>query len=129
MNTTIKLVKGTQEISFVPQAVEVELESLATENSGRTLDGVMHIDFLKDRLTKIQITLPPYKAADTAYNGILAFVQGQTYYIRYYDYTAGQNAYIKVYTGNTGADWYSGVILNGVIQGATFSAIDVGEDE
>ena len=42
-------INGTQ---YKAKAIRPSFDSLATEDSGRTDDGVMHISWVKDRLRK-----------------------------------------------------------------------------
>ena len=109
---------------FAVQSLKVNLESLADEDSGRTDDGVMHINWVLRRIRKVQIQLPPCDASTAS--SLLALVQGQEYSLTYFDpLTGGQNTIIA-YTSNSSADCYSGVLYNGLWQGVSFNAIEVG---
>lgn len=109
---------------FAVQSLKVNLESLAAEDSGRTDDGVMHINWVLQRIRKVQIQLPPCDASTAS--SLLALVQGQEYSLTYFDpLTGGQNT-ITAYTSNSSADCYSGVLYNGLWQGVSFNAIEVG---
>ena len=109
---------------FAVQSLKVNLESLAAEDSGRTDDGVMHINWVLRRIRKVQIQLPPCDASTAS--SLLALVQGQEYSLTYFDLlTGGQNT-ITAYTSNSSADCYSGVLYNGLWQGVSFNAIEVG---
>ena len=59
-------------------------ESLASEDSGRTLDGVMHIYWVQRDLKKVEIVLPPCRA--DMIRQLKDIVQGKEYYIRYKSY-------------------------------------------
>ena len=107
---------------FAVQSLKVNLESLAAED--RTDDGVMHINWVLRRIRKVQIQLPPCDASTAS--SLLALVQGQEYSLTYFDpLTGGQNT-ITAYTSNSSADCYSGVLYNGLWQGVSFNAIEVG---
>lgn len=109
---------------FAVQSLKVSLESLAAEDSGRTDDGVMHINWVLRRIRKVQIKLPPCDAATAS--SLLALVQGKEYSLTYFDpLTGGQNT-ITAYTSNSSADCYSGILYNGLWQGVSFNAIEVG---
>ena len=99
-------------------------ESLASEDSGRTLDGIMHIYWVLRKIRKIEITMPPC-TEDTIYE-IINLVQGKEYYLTYYDPAIKSNRTIWCYTSNAGADMYSGVVMNGLWQGFEFHAIEIG---
>ena len=66
---------------FAPMSMKPSIESLATEDSGRSDDGVMHIYWVLDRIRKLEITLRP----DTTDNisSILNKVVGKEYYITF----------------------------------------------
>ena len=61
--------------SFAVQSLKVNLESLAAEDSGRTDDGVMHINWVLRRIRKVEVKLPPCDASTAS--SLLALVQGQ----------------------------------------------------
>lgn len=109
---------------FAVQSLKVNLESLAAEDSGRTDDGVMHINWVLRRIRKVQIQLPPCDASTAS--SLLALVQGQEYSLTYFDPLAGGQNTITAYTSNSSADCYSGVLYNGLWQGVSFNAIEVG---
>lgn len=109
---------------FAVQSLKVNLESLAAEDSGRTDDGVMHINWVLRRIRKVQIQLPPCDASTAS--SLLALVQGQEYSLTYFDPLIGGQNTITAYTSNSSADCYSGVLYNGLWQGVSFNAIEVG---
>lgn len=45
--------------TYTAQSIKSEIQSLQSENSGRTEDGVMHIDWIYHKIRKFTITLPP----------------------------------------------------------------------
>ena len=49
-----------------PQSLNITLDSLADENSGRTQDGVMRINWIYNRIRKLEITLPPMVGPEIA---------------------------------------------------------------
>lgn len=109
---------------FSPKSIKTTFESLATDNSGRTADGIMHVDFIFSKIRKIQIEMPPMTASEVSQ--ILSLVQGQVYNITYFDVIDNAEKTIQAYTSNSSADCYSGVILNGLWQGVAFNAIQTG---
>ena len=66
---------------FSPKSLSFDYDSLASENSGRTLDGVMHIYWVFNKIRKLEITLAPTTADKIA--EIFSRVQGQEYDITY----------------------------------------------
>ena len=114
-------VNGTE---YKAQSIKVNLESLASEDSGRTDDGVMHINWVLKKIRKVQIELPPSTA--DVFAPLLAAVQGQTYSLTYFDPLANAEKTITAYTSTSSSELYSGVLYNGLWQGTQFNAIEVG---
>lgn len=109
---------------FDAKSIKVNLESLATDDSGRTADGVMHIYWIYRKIRKVEIELPP--TADKAkLANLLALVQGNEYELTYWDPLQNTEKTIHVYTSNSSADLYNGIIYNGIWQGAKFNAIEI----
>ena len=114
-------VNGTE---YKAQSIKVNLESLASEDSGRTDDGVMHINWVLKKIRKVFIEMPPSITADIA--PLLSAVQGQTYSLTYFDPLANAEKTITAYTSKGSSSLYSGVLYNGLWQGIQFNAIQVG---
>lgn len=115
-------------VKFTPKDVNVKIDSLADENSGRTQDGVMHINWVWNKIRKLEIVLPPMEGDKLS--KILSAVQGRVYYITYFDVLDNQWQTRRVYTSNTSADCYSGIYYCGLWQDAKFSAIEIaGEND
>lgn len=120
---------------FKAKSIKQTNESLAAETSGRSDNGTMHISWIKPKLRKWEIELPPCSSAEIY--SLFSKIQGQEYYIKIWDIsspdpTTQHPEYnpitLKVYTSNTESDCYSGVIHNGLYQGVTFSAIEIGQE-
>lgn len=111
------------QVEFSPKSMKIDYDSLASENSGRTLDGVMHIYWIFNRIRKVEIELKPATADYVAQ--ILSMVQGQQYDLKYWDVLENKQMTIHVYTSNSSADIYSGVVRNGLYQGVKFNAIEI----
>lgn len=109
---------------YLAKSIKVNLESLASEDSGRTDDGVMRINWILKKIRKIEIEMPPSTTDDIA--PLLSAVQGQTYSLTYFDPMANAEKTITVYTSNSNSELYSGILFNGLWQGTTFNAIEVG---
>ena len=90
------------QVEFSPKSMKIDYDSLASENSGRTLDGVMHIYWIFNRIRKVEIELKPATAEYVAQ--ILSMVQGQKYNLKYWDVLENQEKEIYVYTSNSSAD-------------------------
>lgn len=111
------------QVEFSPKSLKIDYDSLASENSGRTLDGVMHIYWIYNRIRKLEIELKPATAEYVAQ--ILSMVQGQKYDIKFWDLLENKQKTMRVYTSNSSADVYSGVVRNGLYQGVKFNAIEI----
>lgn len=109
---------------YYAKAITPAFESLASEDSGRSDDGVMHITWVKPKLRKWEIQMPPLTSTEASV--ILNAVQGKQYSIKIFDISTNAEIEVVVYTSNSKADCYSGVIKNGLYDGFTFSAIEVG---
>lgn len=99
------------------------VDSLATEDSGRSVDGMMHITWILSRARKLEIQLPPCTFA--YYSAIMNRVLGRKYYVTFIDPVTNTEMTINVYTSNGKGNLYSGVVRNGLIQGASFNAIEL----
>lgn len=112
-------------IWFPAKSLKDSDESLASEDSGRTLDGVMHIYWVQRDLKKVEIVLPPCTYHLIA--NLKAMVQGKEYYIRYKSMESADYITRHVYTSNLSANMYSGVLYNGLWQDFEFHAIELGD--
>ena len=109
---------------YLAKSIKVDLESLASEDSGRTDDGVMRINWILKKIRKVQIELPPSTA--NVFAPLLRAVQGQTYSLTYFDPMDNAEKTITAYTSKGSSSLYSGVLYNGLWQGTQFNAIEVG---
>ena len=108
---------------FVAKSLKVGFESLNSEDSGRTDDGVMRLNWIFRKVRKVEITMPPITSADVS--ALLDLVQGQEYNLTYFDPLDNAEKTITVYTSNSSADLYSGMVMNGLWQGVSFNAIEL----
>lgn len=110
-------------INFSIQSLKVNWESLQADDSGRTDDGVMHITWVKRKVRKLEIGLPP--CTSQKISALFSLIQGQEYNITYFDPLENQKKTIKVYTSNSAAECYNGVLKGGLWQNAAFNAIEL----
>lgn len=122
LSKTSSFVKINGKAITSPQECTVQFDSLADENSGRTDDGVMHINWIWRNIRKVNIKLPPMSQDEIG--KILASVQGKEYRLTYLDPIKGVHT-IKCYTSNSSADCKSGVLYGGLWIGAAFNAIEL----
>ena len=109
---------------YAAKSLKVDYESLVSDDSGRTADGVMHVYWVMRRVHKIEIELPP-TANRTVLSQLFSLVQGQEYNLTYWDPLENAEKTIRVYTSNSSAEMYSGVLYNGLWQGVKFNAIEL----
>lgn len=121
--------KGNFDINgkqFKAKELKVGFESLQSEDTGRTDDGVLHITWIFRKIRKIEIEMPPMTSAEVS--RLLGLVQGQEYNLTYYDPLDNIERTARVYTSNSKANLYSGFVMNGLYEGVSFNAIEtVGE--
>lgn len=109
---------------FSAKSIKVDYESLVSDDSGRTEDGIMHIYWVYRKVHKIEIELPPMKDRATLAH-LLTLVQGQEYDLTYWDPLTNVEKTVRVYTSNSSLDLYSGILYNGLWQGIKFNAIEL----
>ena len=108
---------------FEAKSLRDNYENLSGEDSGRTDDGVMRINWIFKKVRKVEIEMPPMKSSDLS--KLLSLVQGQEYNLTYFDPLDNAEKTIQVYTSNSKTDLYSGMILKGLWQGVAFNAIEL----
>lgn len=124
--STASSVTSSNSIRFAPfqnGGLQIDYDSLATEDSGRSVDGEMHITWILSRARKVEIQLPPCSALFAS--KILDRVMGRKYYITYWDLITNSEKTIHVYTSNGKGSLYSGVVRNGLYQGIAFNGIEL----
>lgn len=109
---------------FKAKSIQVSYESLASDDSGRTEDGTMHINWVYRKLRKVEIELPP-TSDRTQLALLLSLVQGKEYYITYWDPLTNAERTSHVYTSNSQTDMYNGVLYGGMWHGVKFNAIEL----
>lgn len=100
---------------------KVEIESLVGESSGRTDDGIMHIDWIRPEIRKVYIKYSAMTKEEMAF--MLNLVQGKEYTLTYEDPILGVNT-INCYTSNSSTELYSAVLYNGLWRNVTFNCIE-----
>lgn len=100
---------------------QVDHDSLVGPGSGRTDDGIMHIDWIRPNIRKVYIKYSVLTDAEIA--NILGKVQGKEYTLTYKDPILGIHT-IDCYTSNSNALLYSAVLYNGLWRNVTFNCIE-----
>lgn len=86
-------------------------------------DGVYHYNYVYNRKRTITITLPTTTQEVVA--AVLNAVAGKTYNLTYYDAIDGEKT-IQAHTKSTNSTLFSGVLLNGLWNGVSFKAEEIG---
>ena len=105
---------------YIPSAgIKVEHSNLAGSSSGRTEDGVMHIDWVRRDIRKVNLQWSVLTASELDY--ILGLMQGQEFILTFKDRGKVQtmNAYSSessyTYSGTIrGTDIYTDVSINAI---------------
>lgn len=109
--------------TFTAKSLRTNYESLQSEDSGRTDDGIMHINWVFRKVRKIEVEMPPMTSQELS--KLMSLVQGQEYDITYFDLLDNAEKTVRVYTSTSKADLYNGIILDGIYQGVSFSGIEL----
>lgn len=105
---------------FIPSAgIQVEHTNLAGSSSGRTEDGIMHIDWIRRDIRKVHLRWKVLTATELNY--ILGLMQGKEFVLTFKDRGAKQtmNAYSSessyvYYSAALGEDIYTDVSINAI---------------
>jgi hypothetical protein len=105
---------------YIPSAgIQVEHSNLAGSSSGRTEDGVMHIDWIRRDIRKVHLRWSVLTASELDY--ILGLMQGKEFTLTFKDRGKVQtmNAYSSessyiYYSAALGTDLYTDVSINAI---------------
>ena len=105
---------------YVPSAgIQVEHTNLAGSSSGRTEDGIMHIDWVRRDIRKVHLKWSVLTASELDY--ILGLMQGKEFVLTFKDRGTVQtmNAYSSestytYYSAALGEDIYTDVSINAI---------------
>ena len=105
---------------FIPSAgIQVEHTNLAGSSSGRTEDGIMHIDWIRRDIRKVHLRWKVLTARELNY--ILGLMQGKEFELTFKDRGSVQtmNAYSSessytYYSAALGEDIYTDVSINAI---------------
>lgn len=111
---------------FAAQDIKVDYDSLISDDSGKTDDGVMHIYWVFRKTREVTISLPPSTGAEVS--NLLSKVQGQIYNLTYFDPLENEERTLQCFTTKSSVSMYSGVLLNGMWNGVQIKATEVGGD-
>lgn len=92
---------------YVPaDGITIEHTNVAGSSSGRTEDGVMHIDWVRRDVKKVNLTYKAMSGAELDY--LLGLMQGKEFRFTYRD--RGKVHTLSGYTGECKYTYYSGAL-------------------
>lgn len=105
---------------YIPSAgIQIEHTNLAGSSSGRTEDGIMHIDWVRRDIRKVNLRWSVMTASELNY--VLGMIQGKEFVLTFKDRgtVCTMNAYsaessYTYYTAALGEDIYTDVSINAI---------------
>ena len=105
---------------YIPSAgIQVEHSNLAGSSSGRTEDGIMHIDWIRRDIRKVHLRWSVLTAAELDY--VLGLMQGKEFTLTFKDRgkVHTMNAYSSessytYYSAALGTDLYTDISINAI---------------
>ena len=105
---------------YVPSAgIQVEHTNLAGSSSGRTEDGIMHIDWIRRDIRKVHLMWKVLTASELDY--ILDLMQGKEFILTFKDrgkvhtmYAYSSESSYTYYSAALGEDIYTDVSINAI---------------
>lgn len=106
---------------YIPSAgIKVEHTNLAGSSSGRTEDGVMHIDWVRRDIRKVYLQWKVLTARELDY--ILGLMQGKEFTITFKD--RGQVQTMSAYSSDSSYTYYSAALGEDLYTDISINAIE-----
>ena len=107
---------------YIPSAgIRVEHTNLAGSSSGRTEDGVMHIDWVRRDIRKVNLQWKVLKASELDY--ILGLMQGQEFTLTFKD--RGKVQTMSAYSSESSYTYYSAAFGEDIYTDVSINAIEM----
>ena len=107
---------------YIPSAgIKVEHSNLAGSSSGRTEDGVMHIDWVRRDIRKVHLQWSVLTASELNY--ILGLMQGQEFTLTFKD--RGQVQTMSAYSSESSYTYYSAALGEDIYTDVSINAIEM----
>lgn len=107
---------------YIPSAgVKVEHSNLAGSSSGRTEDGVMHIDWVRRDIRKVHLQWSVLTASELNY--ILGLMQGQEFTLTFKDRGLVQT--MSAYSSESSYTYYSAALGEDIYTDVSINAIEM----
>ena len=107
---------------YVPSAgIKVEHTNLAGSSSGRTEDGVMHIDWVRRDIRKVNLLWKVLTGTELNY--ILGLMQGKEFTLTFKD--RGQVQTMSAYSSESSYTYYSSALGEDIYTDVSINAIEL----
>ena len=107
---------------YIPSAgIKVEHTNLAGSSSGRTEDGLMHIDWVRRDIRKVYLQWKVLTASELNY--ILELMQGQEFKITFKD--RGKVSTMNAYSAESSYTYYSSALGEDLYTDISINAIEL----
>jgi hypothetical protein len=107
---------------YIPSAgIKVEHSNLTGSSSGRTEDGVMHIDWIRRDLCKVYLQWKVLTASEMDY--ILGLMQGKEFTLTFKD--RGQIQTMRAYSSESTYIYYSAALGEDIYTDVSINAIEM----
>ena len=107
---------------YVPSAgIQVQHTNLAGSSSGRTEDGVMHIDWIRRDIRKVSLRWSVLTAAELDY--VMGLMQGQEFTLTFKD--RGKVQTMRAYASESNYVYYSAALGTDIYTDVSINAIEM----
>ena len=107
---------------YIPSAgIKVEHTNLAGSSSGRTEDGVMHIDWIRRDIRKVYLQWKVLAASELDY--ILGLMQGKEFTLTFKD--RGRVQTMSAYSSESSYTYYSAALGEDIYTDVSINAIEL----
>ena len=107
---------------YIPSAgIQVEHSNLAGSSSGRTEDGIMHIDWIRRDIRKVHLRWSVLTASELDY--VLGLMQGKEFMITFKD--RGKVQTMKAYSSESSYTYYSAALGTDLYTDVSINAIEM----
>ena len=107
---------------YIPSAgIKVEHTNLAGSSSGRTEDGVMHIDWIRRDIRKVNLQWKVLTASELDY--VLGLMQGKEFVLTFKD--RGKVQTMSAYSSESSYTYYSAALGEDIYTDVSINAIEM----
>ena len=107
---------------YIPSAgIQVEHTNLAGSSSGRTEDGVMHIDWIRRDIRKVHLRWSVLTASELDY--VLGLMQGKEFVLTFKD--RGKVQTMNAYSSESSYTYYSAALGEDIYTDVSINAIEM----